>query len=979
MLINYMKTNKEFESALKRLNPNQKLAVDTINGPLHVIANAGTGKTTVVALRCCNILEKTDFKPSNILCLTFSNAGVNSMKKKLTELIGKSSEEIKVCTFHSLANEILKLSNNQNDISTKTLITPGQRMMILEKIINNPTLSGAFYDIKPPSFKKLNSLHKIFSVFKKECISKEDLIAYCNRSLESILPYEKEFLTTKNVINAKGKELSTKIENFGKYISQMYSSYQDILDEKSKYEFIDMLTEAIYILQSQPSIRLRIQEQYQYIMVDEFQDTNNAMLVLINLLIKDVEQPNISIVGDESQTIYRFQGANLKNIEWISNILPGLKTLILDTNYRSTTPILNKSYEVISKSTFIHPLKKAPLKMGSLGLEQWNSIEPFITSYEDKDQEAYFTALSVLERLKNSSENENVAVLSRKNDDLNNIKEWLDYFEIPCHPSTQKGDVLDTLFGKAIYYTLSTLKYWDKDIKHADAFFCNLLIECGYKELIGHAYLMYKKCKPVSSFIQWLLTTNEIKFQGIKNIAEDLNQLELVKHKSIDSAIENELHLFILKTTKQYAKIWVKEAWENFLYQFIGSDKTKSFESLCELLDYYHYYKLPIDFEDQTPLQSRVILSTIHGSKGLEYDHVYVIGLESENFEHKKEVYDAINIPKILNKFIITEAEDIEDYRRLLYVAMTRAKYTLQLSYRRKSYSGKEQHLTTLLKDQVANGSLSLIHQEKVELPQIEVAKEVLSLDDDFKLLVKEKLEEFHISASSTNNWNQCQNQFFYHNICKIPSLPSVPTSFGQLIHSVLHKIVSENKLQPTKLEIDDLVEECFLICQNEFHPLHRFIYKRYAVEVLFKYLSNTPITKKPLKTEEYLTTTLANGVRINGYIDRIDSLENSTVQIIDYKTNKFAEKLEAYVDTENPGSLYWRQGKMYTLLVKSKYGSDKTVMMSFHYLTQNKKIEFVDENPIGFEDWLLHIWTDIQSLNFTKHCTDATCVYCKS
>ena len=973
-----MNRSKEFHQVIKQLNINQKEAVDAINGPLNIIANAGTGKTTVVALRCCTILEKTDFKPSNILCLTFSNAGVGSMKKKLKELIGNAGENIKVCTFHSFSNDILKLIEDKSKITNKSIITPVQRMMILEKIINDSELAGTFYDGKPPTFKKLNSLHKIFNLLKKEYISKEDLIAYCNRSVESILPFEQEYLTKKGVLNAEGKKIATKIENFSKYISSMYHSYQNILDEKSKYEFIDMLTEAIYILENRPDIRLGLQEQFQYIMVDEFQDTNTAMLVLISLLIKDVDQPNIAFVGDECQTIYRFQGANMKNYEWTNKLLPGMRTIVLDSNYRSTTSILNKSYELISQSNSIHPLKKAPLKMGSIGLDRWNSIEPFITSFEDKEQEAYLTALKIKELISHIDSDENIAVLSRKNDDLLLIKSWLGYFQIPCHSTAHKGNVLETLLGKAIYYTLSTLKYWYTDEKHADAYFCHLLLECGYKTEVGYAFLQYKKLKPAVSFIYWILASTDLRNITLKSVASDLSDLELLKHQVMDSGLVVKLETFIFKTTQHYEKIWIKEAWENFMYQFIESDKGKSLKSLCELLDYYQYYKLSIDFENQTSLQSRVILSTIHGSKGLEYDHVFVLGLESENFENKKEVYDAINIPKILNRFINTDAEDIEDYRRLLYVAMTRAKNTLHLSFRRKSFSGKDQQLTSLLIKQNSETLLKIVYQKVTEMPKPKVDKYYLHLDEDFKKLVNEKLKEFHISASSTHNWEQCQNKFFYHNICKIPSLPSAPTSFGVLVHSILQKIVVNNILQPTTQEISDLVADEFLAFRYLFHPLHRIIFERYAMEVIGNYLSEMPIMCKPALTEEYLTSTLENGVRINGYIDRIDSLNDSSIQIIDYKTNKFAEKLQAYVDQDNPGSLYWRQGKMYSMLVKAKYGSDKNVSMSFHYITLKKKIEFFDENFSGFENWLLHIWNDIKNLHFSTNCSDASCIYCQ-
>jgi DNA helicase-2/ATP-dependent DNA helicase PcrA len=185
--------------------------------------------------------------------------------------------------------------------------------MILEKLLANPKTAGTFYDIKPASAKKLHSLHSIFSLFKKECISNENIISYTNQCLESILPYEEGYILKKGGLNAEGKKLAKKIEDFSKSIIPLYDEYQNILEEKNKIEFQDMLNDAVYILETNIALRQTLQERYQYIMVDEFQDCNKIMVALLGLLIKDVEYPNLCIVGDELQTIYRFQGANLSN------------------------------------------------------------------------------------------------------------------------------------------------------------------------------------------------------------------------------------------------------------------------------------------------------------------------------------------------------------------------------------------------------------------------------------------------------------------------------------------------------------------------------------------------------------------------------------------------------------------------------------------------------------------------------------------
>lgn len=259
-----MNSSKSLTEAYHELNSNQKKAVDAINGPLCVLANAGSGKSTVVALRCCNILQKTDMKPSNILCLTFSNAGVNSMKKKLRDLMGSAADQVKVSTFHSFAHDIIIENHDHSSSKNTSILTPGQRFMILEKLLSNPKSAGSFYDVKPASAKKLQSLHNIFNLFKKECITNENIISYTNQCLESILPYEDEYLLKSGGLNKKGRDLAQKIEDFSKSIIPLYNEYQSVLEDKKKIEFQDMLNDAVYILKSNISLRQTMQERYQY-------------------------------------------------------------------------------------------------------------------------------------------------------------------------------------------------------------------------------------------------------------------------------------------------------------------------------------------------------------------------------------------------------------------------------------------------------------------------------------------------------------------------------------------------------------------------------------------------------------------------------------------------------------------------------------------------------------------------------------------
>ena len=522
------------------------------------------------------------------------------------------------------------------------------------------------------------------------------------------------------------------------------------------------------------------------------------------------------------------------------------------------------------------------------------------------------------------------------------------------------------------------LKFIDKDTTIADAYFCDLLIESGHKEALGYAYLLYKKEDSNLSFMVWLgLITNNERLAEIASISNDITVLEEFKYKELSEELEGFFKKHIIQFNKETPIAIIGDEWDAFVAQFKSTDYKKSLESLAELLEYYNHYELSIDFIDNTPNKARVILSTIHGTKGLEYDYVYLISLVNSAYEDKGDVYGSINVPKILNRFIVTEAEDTEDLLKLVYVAMTRAKKNLHLSYFRTSYSGKPLTVTSLLKPLIESGSLIDIKSDSFELLQFTGTKAPSNLDNDYLALVREKLEKFHISPSSISNWLSCENKFFYHNICKIPGLPSVHTSFGSFIHAILEHIVDGDRLQPNPIEINEIVENVFMKFQHRFHPLHRNTYKRYAKAVIENYLMNHPILKKPLFTEKYLTTTLSNGVRLNGIVDRIDETA-SGFHVIDYKSNKYAEKLEPFVDEQNIGNGYWKQGAIYSRLILNNFPDIKNTRLSFDYLTLNKRVEFIGGSNTEFENWLSTIWEGIQSLSLNKTCTDQACVYCE-
>lgn len=973
-----MSTTLTFQQSYGKLNKNQLLAVDSTEGPIMVLAGPGSGKTEVLAVRIGNILHTTDMQPSNILCLTFSNAGVQSMKKRLKELLGKTSESIAVETYHAFAHSIVSNNFTVNSTNNKSLLTNGQRYMILEKLLFNQQLAGAYYDPKPPSAKKLQSLASIFNLLKKESITSEQILMQSKYCIDSILAYEEEFLLKNGELNSAGKKLKDKIQNFSDAIGPMYDAYNEILEQRGKYEFQDMLAEAIAAFQNDASLLLDYQERFQYILVDEFQDTNTAQLALIQLLIKDVENPNLFIVGDDDQCIYKFQGANQKNFDWINQMLPQLKTILLDTNYRSTASLLNHSFELIRLNQQRHPLKTNALIPGNTGLMALEPIAPSIQSFENEEQEAYSVAAEVSRLIHEEGETGNIAILYRKNMEAVLIKKWLKHFNVQETLRSVRGNILDTPYGKTLYYSLQCLKYLDKDVAIADAYFCQLMLINGQSKSLTYAYILYKKEKRSSSFITWLhsLKGHE-RINTLQDILAELLSFENVSNLPLTDPILVKWSRFIIKCMSKYPLAILRDEWESFVKYFIQSDKNPTLSTLADLLQYYFHYQLSIDYIIEQDQQSQVQLCTIHGSKGLEFDTVFVIGCQDKNWEEKGEGNNSINVPKILNRYICTEADDSEDLRRVIYVAITRARKRLSLSYSRKAFNEKEQSLSNLIQPLVENGSSNLLDMPLVDLPVLEQELYSIEVDDDFAELIQERLNNFQISPSSTHNWVQCQNKFFFQNICKLPGLPAEAMSFGSLVHKVLETITISGQLQPNFNSIASLVDEVFILFQYQFHPLHRTAFKEYAKLVVDKYLSFYPILSKPTDSEKFVNHSLENGVRLNGVIDRLHVVNNS-VEVIDYKTGLWPQKMESYQDELNSGNQYWRQAMMYYLLLKGNYPTANNIELSFHYVELSKTVTFQNEENPAFEGWLSNIWQQFQQLKFSKHCDDNDCVYCR-
>jgi len=308
MTPNYL---QQFQTSIKRLNPRQQEAVDTIEGPVMVLAGPGTGKTQILTLRIANILLKTDTEPDNILALTFTDAAATNMKRRLVNMIGSRGYYVPVFTFHGLCNQII-----QSYPEYFPRIIGGQSVDAITQadIIANIIEQNKFQKLKPfgNKFYYLKNISSQIQEFKREAKSPTDIKKIADleakhlATLEDELPKGKFITATTQVI--KNNELAF-----------IYEQYQAELNKRHLYDYEDMILETVKALGQNQNLLHELQEIYQYILVDEHQDTNNSQNQVVELLSSFYDRPNLFIVGDDKQAIYRFQGASLDSFKYFQN------------------------------------------------------------------------------------------------------------------------------------------------------------------------------------------------------------------------------------------------------------------------------------------------------------------------------------------------------------------------------------------------------------------------------------------------------------------------------------------------------------------------------------------------------------------------------------------------------------------------------------------------------------------------------------
>ncbi|MBU2213994.1 ATP-dependent helicase [Patescibacteria group bacterium] len=928
---------KTFDALSIRLNAGQKKAVETIEGPVMVVAGPGTGKTHVLGMRTANILKKTQMRPGNILCLTFSVSAATEMRERLRSLIGSEAYGVTVKNFHSFCNDLISEHPLVFDSwSALEQISDVERYRSVNKIIDQLLPDLVLVNKKNPYLRTRDIIARI-SQLKREGKTKR-------KELEKITNEYAEEMSVKSKDGTKAHEKNVLQARKFKEFMEVFFRYQEMLNETGRYDYEDMILHVIKALEEEDWLLAALQERFQYILVDEFQDTNGAQYRLIELLTTYPtldHEPNLFVVGDDDQAIYRFQGANLTNILSFHDRFPKAPVITLTESYRCTQSILDAAGSLIANNTERLVGKIEGLKKDLTAVSKEVGEKPQLLFSPSDMTEPWMLADIVEERLKKGLQPEDIAILVQTNKELIPLYDVLIARGIPVQ-MTGKVDLLTHPFVRQAIAILRAVENPQKSEALAAALACECF-DCHPADL---AQLFAKRIEEEKTLATQLLELdieqslrNKKTLLYARDVLFDLHNklgsrtvIETLRHLLEETGL---LALASGKEGKKFDPIDFAALQEFYdrISQRAYEEPHFTFSSFLSDLTYYQepqYSDLRLSYSLPHLTEKGVQLMTAHQSKGKEFETVILANFRDRHWDRRFNP-SALSIPEDLLfgwKKDQKAFEKHQDERRLAYVAMTRAKKELIFTCPKELTTG----------DKTREVSPSAFFAEAGTLPEelrelkdptnvsILLHKPVRKFDKEMEAFLKERLENYALSVTALNHFLEDPQIFLQVDLLRVPQEHEPSFAYGSAVHDALKKwALTVQQGKPLNQEgflqvFQTYLEERELLTDNEKARLTKIgeeslpryfqqklaeasptIYKvEFAVLTHFEDPSDPVVTSIPLK----------------GTIDRIDlyAPDSSLAKVIDYKTGR--PKTEKQIRDEGD---YFRQLAFYALLLEQK------------------------------------------------------------
>ncbi len=1059
-----------FQNAYKKLNHAQKQAVDTIDGPVLVVAGPGSGKTQVLSLRVAQILQETDMRPSNVLCLTFTDSASHNMRERLISFIGEDAYRVSIYTFHSLCTSII--TNNPEFFyrgATLRAADDVTKFDVIEKIIEKLPYDAELRSFHPDQgYTYIRNIMDIISYIKKAGLTVEDFrkilnendkdLIILNERLGPILSktvsqssYEefvqefeklhkekgdrrvlsyhslidalyinfstsvrekkdfsgwKESYTEKNT---KGERVFKDTRHADKLreVATIYAQYTENMFNQGYYDFDDMILDVLQTVEKNDVLRYKIQEQYQYILVDEFQDTNDAQMRLVWLLTNNPAsegKPNVCVVGDDDQAIYKFQGAELSNIVDFTKMYSDVQVITLTENYRSNAEIVSSSLSMIRTGThrlenilkgFTKDLRSSRAFDGKNILKKKTAID--VQEFDTKLHEYAYVAEEIGKAIAAGIEPEHIAVIGRQHKDLVGLVPYLQKKDIPIRYEKEQH----VLTEPHIQQIVQILRYAANGLAELHDDMLPVIL----------AYPFWN----ISTLELWQLSRKA--YEERKSWTE-VSHVESVK-KAVDhlleitrlAAYENAEHVidYIINNTgfRDYYFNGNKFTHEKSEYLvFLSSLRTfvqavREFRQGKELgvsdvvsfVDTYEDNNLILS--DTSPFvnaRNAINLLTSHKSKGLEFEVVFILSATDKTWAGT----GMLNKLKLPVNLPLAPAGDTEDDQlRLFFVAVTRAKNHVYITSHRADDSGKKANRLRFVE------SLGVSESDTAQMGDIDATSLLESsmltgnrkyahmsprfLDTE-KALLDTITKDHVLSITHVNNFLHVEKGgpmlFLENNLLRFPQAKTAPLGYGTALHAVLNKSVLCLKTEKRYPILDEVVgwftdQLCFeRLSKHDFQLyLDRGVdaLKRIYTEKILTFTGDE-LTEVDFKHEGVVLSDGSTHVPVAGKIDLIRFVDNG-VYVCDFKTGKEKKDWKGKDQHEKVQlHMYMQQLTFYKLLMKKSKNYAKLSVLGgqLEFLeTEGERLmvlsdEISDEQVDRLEKLVIAIHKRIQAHDFS-------------
>lgn len=1003
-------------------NSKQQQAIDILNGQVMLLAGPGTGKTFTVIHRIEKMLAD-GVEPSSILCLTFSDAAASEMRQRLIKKMGVVASAVDIYTYHSFCNDLIKTYPDKFEMTSGVkLITDAEKISIMKECIDDANLEF-FVPSRADRYFFTKNFISYVEKLKTQRVSKDEYMA-CIDTNPMLMPrykeLESEIYEREQAGNTKNKtryneleKIKTNIEK-AKELWTLFELYSTKMINKNLIDFSDMINLVLTSFEEDSQFLSEVSNKYKYFLVDEYQDTNDLQNQIIFNLLDGNDEKNIFVVGDDDQIIYGFQGAKSDNIENFLTKYPNTNVICLEENNRSTQTILDFSnlivnqdenrlennlyfkekYNISKKLTAKNPkiiVKDKKIKRIQFGeiLQEFNYIVDDIKTLIESD----FAPKTDEDKIDYSQ----IAIISKKRAELQTFAELLKSKNIPFQ--------IDE--GKSIFAIRSTIliyfyiKAMNNYLTSSDKLFGLLLSEPfkidqqDYNKILEEKRL-WKKDES-SDFITLMRNLN-----GWKNPEKITKFLETFDYLQ-DYASSNNLRNTVVEIINRTGLLTYfyksgKNRSENLAgirkiiseaTDFQNSDSTKNLSDFVKYLDDCFENEIDINLDKDSVVQNAVQLMTYHGSKGREFEYVYLPNLISSNWEDFRMPGEYKLITEEVPDKDAAQAKKDSELLKLLFVGITRAKHTLTISFA-DSNNGKAQQITKYL-EPTANYDFD---SEQFECSADDlttefyrsVSSDVFDNQKAFKNEIEERVKSVVLSPSRLNDYLSCPRKFFYVKVLGIDVEEADwdGANFGTLIHSLIERAVkvAKESAYPT---LEEILEKFRLGMDgmkfsSEAKKEKYFKQGQKLLTNYYPYFSQIPISRiTDIEFSFYGVD--VDGDFITGKIDRIEKNSDGTFELYDYKTGNYTSEKKIAPNEEKQN--YFNQLCFYKYAYEKLTGNKVSKVGIIYVENHEKSVDkyLTDDDMKYIETLIKDTYQNIKALKFNpikedKQGVCKNCVY---